>query len=103
MDVSARVGGEEFGVILPETTLERGMDVAERLRAAIKTMEIPEVGHITASFGVAEFPTDARDSEELFTVADAALYEAKNNGRDRVARGRNNSFKQNSSRALGVS
>ncbi|MBA2339246.1 MAG: diguanylate cyclase [Pyrinomonadaceae bacterium] len=103
MDMSARVGGEEFGVILPETKLARGMDVSERLRAAIKAMKIPEIGEITASFGVAEFPSDARNSEELFTVADAALYEAKNNGRDRVVCGRNNSLKQNSSRARGVS
>ncbi|MEJ7577114.1 MAG: diguanylate cyclase [Pyrinomonadaceae bacterium] len=103
MDMSARVGGEEFGVILPETTLERGLDVAERLRAAIKAMEIPEVGRITASLGIAEFPSDAPGADELFSLADNALYEAKNNGRDCVAHGHNGKLKQNSARALGVS
>ncbi len=103
MDMSARVGGEEFGVILPETSLERGLDVAERLRAAIKAMEIPEVRRITASFGIAEFPADAPGADELFSLADNALYEAKNNGRDCVAHGHNGKLKQNSARALGVS
>lgn len=84
IDLAARIGGEEFAVILPETDLEGGVDVAERLRAAIKAAEIPTVGRITASFGVAELPLHAETGHELKAAADAALYEAKHNGRDRV-------------------
>ena len=87
IDLAARIGGEEFAVILPETDFEGGVDVAERLRIAISEMEIPNVGRITASFGVAEFPLSAATGRELITVADAALYEAKRGGRDRVERG----------------
>ena len=87
IDLAARIGGEEFAVILPETDFEGGLDVAERLRESIKEMEIPTVGRITASFGVAEFPLCATTGRELISVADAALYEAKRQGRDRVERG----------------
>jgi len=87
IDLAARIGGEEFAVILPETDFEGGLDVAERLRESIKEMEIPVVGRITASFGVAEFPLCATTGRELISVADAALYEAKRQGRDRVERG----------------
>jgi diguanylate cyclase (GGDEF)-like protein len=86
IDTAARIGGEEFAVILTETDFDGGLEVAERLRLAIKTAEIPNVGHVTASFGVAEFPMSAQTGRELFTVADAALYEAKRQGRDRVER-----------------
>jgi diguanylate cyclase (GGDEF)-like protein len=87
IDLAARIGGEEFAVILPETDFEGGLDVAERLRIAVREMEIPTVGRITASFGVAEFPLCAATGRELVGVADAALYEAKRGGRDRVERG----------------
>lgn len=86
IDLAARIGGEEFAVILTETDFSGGIDVAERLRQAIKSTKIPGVGHITASFGVAEFPLCAETERELFTRTDAALYEAKRLGRDRVER-----------------
>ena len=86
IDTAARIGGEEFAVILTETDFEGGLEVAERLRLAIKTAEVPTVGHMTASFGVAEFPMSAQTGRELIAVADAAMYEAKRQGRDRVAR-----------------
>ena len=86
IDLAARIGGEEFAVILPETEFEGGFDVAERLRVAISETEIPTVGRITASFGVGEFPLCAATGRELVTLADAALYEAKRQGRDRVER-----------------
>jgi len=86
IDLAARIGGEEFAVILPETEFEGGIDVAERLRAAISETEIPTVGRITASFGVGEFPLCAATGRELVTLADVALYEAKRQGRDRVQR-----------------
>jgi diguanylate cyclase (GGDEF)-like protein len=86
IDLAARIGGEEFAVILPETEFEGGVDVAERLRVAIRETEIPLVGRITASFGVGEFPLCAATGRELVTLADAALYDAKRQGRDRVER-----------------
>ena len=84
IDLAARIGGEEFAVLLVETSKQGGSEVAERLRAAIKVLEIPKARHITASFGVAECPTDAHTAAEVLKAADVALYEAKRNGRDRV-------------------
>lgn len=84
IDLAARIGGEEFAVILTETPLERATEVAERLRLAIKAMEIPGVGSITASFGVADAPLCAQTGRELLACADTALYAAKDQGRDRV-------------------
>jgi diguanylate cyclase (GGDEF)-like protein len=101
IDTGARLGGDEFSVILPETDLEHGLEVAERLRVAINTMEIESVGRITASFGVAEFPSCAKTGDELKAVADAALYEAKRGGRDRVRSAPQT--EPNPARVLGVS
>lgn len=84
IDVGARIGGDEFAVILPETDLTRGLEVAERLRSALRALEIPAVGQITASLGIAELPACARGGDEMRTVADSALYEAKRAGRDCV-------------------
>ena len=85
IDTGARIGGDEFAVILPETGLARGLEVAERLRAAISSLEVGEGQRVTASIGVAELPTCARGGDELRAAADAALYEAKRGGRDRTA------------------
>jgi diguanylate cyclase (GGDEF)-like protein len=71
-------------VLLVETSHDGGFEVAERLRVAIRTLEIPRAGNITASFGVAECPGDAQTADDLMKAADIALYEAKRNGRDRV-------------------
>ena len=84
IDLAARIGGEEFAVLLVETAKKGGYEVAERLRKAIKMMEMPGTRHITASFGVAECPTDAQTAVDILKVADVALYEAKRAGRDRV-------------------
>ena len=84
IDLAARIGGEEFAVLLVETSKDGGSDVAERLRAAIKSLEIPRGGNITASFGVAECPSDAQTAADILKAADVALYEAKRNGRDQV-------------------
>jgi len=86
IDLAARIGGEEFGVILTETNLPGAVEVAERLRMTLKSVEIPTVGQIAASFGVAECPSQAETARELLARADAALYDAKRDGRDRVAR-----------------
>lgn len=84
IDLAARVGGEEFAVILTETNLAGAAEVAERLRLTLKATEIPVIGHIAASFGVAECPSQGLTARELVASADAALYEAKRQGRDRV-------------------
>src|SRR5829696_1569729 len=84
IDLASRIGGEEFAVILVETSKQGASEVAERLRNSIKALEIPRAGHITASFGVAECPSDAQTSREIVKASDVALYEAKRNGRDQV-------------------
>src|ERR1044071_285137 len=84
IDLAARIGGEEFAVLLVETNQGGGLEVAERLRVAIKSLEIPSGAQITASFGVAECPTDAQTAAGILKTADVALYEAKRAGRDRV-------------------
>jgi diguanylate cyclase (GGDEF)-like protein len=86
IDLAARIGGEEFAVLLVETSKDGGFEVAERLRIAIKSLELPHAGHITASFGVAECPSDAQTAAEILKAADVALYEAKRNGRDQVVK-----------------
>jgi diguanylate cyclase (GGDEF)-like protein len=84
IDIAARIGGEEFAIILTETDSRRGLEVAERLREEVKATEIPGAGHVTVSIGLAECTVAFSDVRELFSVADAALYEAKRAGRDRV-------------------
>jgi two-component system, cell cycle response regulator len=84
IDLAARIGGEEFAILLTQTSLKSGLEVAERLRLAIKDIQTPGVRQIAASFGVAECPSSAQTARELQLTADAALYQAKRQGRDRV-------------------
>jgi diguanylate cyclase (GGDEF)-like protein len=84
IDTAARIGGEEFALILPETDRARGLEVAERLRQEVRETDIPLAGHITVSVGLAECADAFCDARTLYTAADAALYEAKRAGRDRV-------------------
>ncbi|HSE32234.1 MAG TPA: diguanylate cyclase [Pyrinomonadaceae bacterium] len=84
IDLAARIGGEEFAILLVETGQPGAMEVAERLRVAIREMILPSVGQITASFGVAECPIGGQTAAEMLNSADVALYEAKRSGRDRV-------------------
>jgi diguanylate cyclase (GGDEF)-like protein len=85
IDFAARYGGEEFVVILPDTDLGGAVEVAERLRKRVHETDVGEVGQITASIGVANYPVNALTSEDLVWVADQALYVAKNGGRNQVA------------------
>jgi diguanylate cyclase (GGDEF)-like protein len=100
IDLAARIGGEEFGLILAETNLEGGLEVADRLRLAVGKMSVPLVGHITASVGVAECPASAQTVHDLLVSADSAMYEAKRAGKDRVAA--NQPMKSNSAPAADV-
>lgn len=87
-DLAARYGGEEFAVILAETGPEEARQIAERLREALEKHPVPWKGDavfVTASFGFAVTSATESDSvDELIQAADAALYCAKRNGRNRV-------------------
>lgn len=86
-DLPGRWGGEEFVLLLPGTDAEGAVQLAERVRVAVerRTILAPDARplSVTASFGVAAFP-DASDARELVAAADAALYEAKRAGKNRV-------------------
>jgi len=86
-DLLCRFGGEEFAVILPNTNIEGGLVMAERIRSHVAQREFNangEVLHLTISVGVGECPRHGMDMNELIRVTDAALYMAKRNGRNRV-------------------
>jgi len=88
IDIPSRLGGEEFAVLLPETDGERAVEVAERLRKAIAELRIPlESGlplQFTVSIGVATLIGEHVNVDMLLSLADQALYKAKNGGRNRV-------------------
>lgn len=82
LDTPARYGGEEFAVILPDCDAAQSLVIADRLRAAVSQAPAPTT--LTASAGVATFPLQAGNAEELIIAADDALLEAKRSGRDRT-------------------
>jgi diguanylate cyclase (GGDEF)-like protein len=83
VDSVARYGGEEFVVMLIEAPIATAAAVGERLRARVAAEEFG-AGRVTVSVGAAEYPTHGETPEELIASADAAMYQAKNEGRDRV-------------------
>lgn len=84
IDVPARIGGEEFNVLLPGIDSKGAMIAAERIRKAIEATPIETVGTITASLGVATFLEHANNIEELLELTDQAMYHSKRNGRNQV-------------------
>jgi diguanylate cyclase (GGDEF)-like protein/PAS domain S-box-containing protein len=88
-DFVCRFGGEEFVVILPTANVEAACARAERLRLKMKELTVlhqgKSMGMLTISVGVAVFPEHGSSPKELMAAADAALYEAKRNGRDQIA------------------
>lgn len=84
IDVPARMGGEEFNVLLPGIDSKGAMIAAERIRKAIEATPIETVGTITASLGVATFLEHANNIEELIELTDQAMYHSKRNGRNQV-------------------
>lgn len=91
IDWVARIGGEEFAIVLPETTYEAALDAARKLRAGVASKPFRIDGkqvEITASFGLCGLncvPTGQRRiSEHMLKIADAALYQSKHGGRNRV-------------------
>ena len=85
-EIAARYGGEEFIILLPAIDKNKAIELAEKIRISIeneiKLDQIKET--ITASFGVASFPTDTNDINNIITLADTALYKAKNSGRNKT-------------------
>lgn len=82
-DFVFRWGGEEFVILLPRTTLEAAMQVAETIRAEVARIVIPGLPRFTVSIGVARHNPD-ESIDDLFKRVDDALYRAKNNGRNKV-------------------
>lgn len=87
-DVPARFGGDEFAVLMPETTLSEAMTVAERIRRGVEAIELKASDGATVavslSIGAALFPVSGRTPSELLAAADRAVYQAKARGRNRV-------------------
>ena len=87
-DTAARFGGEEFALVLPDTSIEQATQVAERLRAAAATLSFPAIAptlKLTISLGVASFPGGKIATvDELIREADYALYDAKRAGRNQT-------------------
>jgi diguanylate cyclase (GGDEF)-like protein len=87
-DIICRYGGEEFAIILPESSAQDAAGRAELLRIAARTLKLKHndvtLDPVTLSAGIAGFPEHASSAKELLQVADTCLYEAKKSGRDRV-------------------
>ncbi|BBH22367.1 cell signaling regulator [Paenibacillus baekrokdamisoli] len=83
-DVCCRYGGEEFVVLLRETAAREAFLAAERIRMFMENSDNPTSKPLTVSIGIAEFPIQAESSDELFQLADKALYRAKETGRNRT-------------------
>ena len=89
-DVAGRYGGEEFAVLLLDTTVEQAMFFAERLRKNVEAMVVEynqQILRVTVSIGVAEYREDMVEYRDWIEAADKALYQSKANGRNRITKG----------------
>lgn len=84
IDTAARMGGEEFNVILPGVDSKGAMIAAERIRKALESEKLDTIGHITASIGVATFLEHSDNIEDVLELTDQAMYQSKRNGRNQV-------------------
>ena len=83
-DVIARYGGEEFVIFFPETDKKSASILAERLRVGFSKIKLDGLPNLSISIGIASYPEDGKDIENLIHNADAAMYTAKQEGRNRV-------------------
>ena len=81
-DICCRIGGEEFIILTPTTNIDIGYTIAERLRKRLESTMIGPIGPVTVSIGIAHWPNDAFDVQEVFKKADNNLYKAKAAGRN---------------------
>jgi diguanylate cyclase (GGDEF)-like protein len=86
-DYAVRYGGEEFLIVLTNSTVEGALRVAEALQSAVGELRAPtsDMKRVTASIGVAVFPDHGRELDDVVAAADHAMYQAKREGRDRIA------------------
>ncbi len=85
IDILARLGGEEFSIYCPDTSLEAGQRLAERICGTIRSLDLALIQRsVTLSVGVVEIPPEADSMTPWTKMADQALYDAKAQGRDRV-------------------
>lgn len=84
IDIISRYGGEEFLILLPEATKDEAYTVSERLRKKLAEFKVDDLPQLTVSLGIASYPEDGKDVEGLIKKADAALYAAKQSGRNKV-------------------
>lgn len=84
IDTAARMGGEEFNVILPGVDSSGAMIAAERIRKALENEKLDVIDHVTASIGVATFLEHSDSIEDIMELTDQAMYQSKRNGRNQV-------------------
>lgn len=83
-DFPCRYGGEEFCILLPNTSHQEAFIIAERIRTELQSKNSPSGKPITVSIGIAVYPNDAETAQQLLQRADQALYTAKHQGRNRT-------------------
>ncbi len=87
-DISGRIGGEKFAIILPQTTPQKNLEIAERLRRTVKSISIPvkekKQVSLSVSIGIGQYSEKNQSLHEVLNMADKALYLAKDQGRKKV-------------------